>query len=153
MNATKLFVIGIAILIAVGCSPSPKSGKGFTLPEGDLARGKATYERLQCNACHTTEGIEQIATAEGAPKPIVLGGEVYRIRTYGELVTSVINPSHRIAPGYAPDDVAVDGESKMKNYNDVMTVQELNDIVTFLSSKYELKRVEPTYYPPYAPYY
>lgn len=151
MKATTCAAIIAALFISVGCTPSAKSGRGFTLPDGDIAQGKAAFERLQCNACHTVDGIEQLAAgAEGTPKPIVLGGEVYRVRTYGELVTSIINPSHRIAPGYETEDVVVDGESKMKNYNDVMTVAELNDLVTYLSSKYELKQVEPTYYPPYA---
>lgn len=152
MRTLTFAVIGVVLLISVGCSPSPKSGKGFTLPEGDVARGRATFERLQCNACHTVEGVDQLAAAEeGTPKPIALGGKVHRVRTYGELVTSIINPSHRIA-GHDSQDVMVEGESKMKNYNDVMTVSELNDLVTYLSSKYELKRVETTHYPTYGPY-
>jgi len=153
MKSMALAAMAATLLISLGCTRSPKSGKGFTLPEGDVAQGKATYERLQCNACHTIKDVEQLASGdEGTPKPIALGGEVYRIRTYGELVTSIINPSHRIAPGYDADEVVEDGNSKMKNYNDVMTVKELNDIVTFLSSEYRLKQIEPTHYPSYAPY-
>ena len=63
---------------------------------------------------------------------IALGGEVTRIQTYGELVTSIINPSHRLAEGYPVDTVSVDGKSRMRNYNDVMTVTELTDLVMFL---------------------
>lgn len=154
MKTFALTTLGVLLLISIGCSPNPKSGKGFTLPAGDVARGKTTFESLQCNACHTIDGVEQIAAgADGTPKAIALGGEVHRIQTYGELVTSVINPSHRLAAGSKPDDVTVDGESKMKNYNDVMTISELSDIVTFLQSKYELRQIEPTHYPLYGPYY
>ena len=38
----------------------------------------------------------------------------------------------------------------MTNYNDVMTVTQLADLVAFLQSHYELKDYEPT---PYGPYY
>ena len=80
---------------------------------------------------------------------IALGGEVERIDTYGELVTSIINPSHRLAKGYPIDAVSVDGKSKMRNYNDVMTVTQLNDLVMFLQSKYKLHEYELTDYPMY----
>ena len=73
-----------------------------------------------------------------------------RIQTYGELVTSIINPSHRLARGYAVEEIASEeGESEMKNYNDVMTVSELIDLVTFLQSHYSLREYEITRYPLY----
>jgi hypothetical protein len=53
-------------------------------------------------------------------------------------VTSIINPSHDLADGYAERLVSEDGESKMYNYNGYMTVQELIDIVSFLQPYYEV---------------
>ena len=44
---------------------------------------------------------------------------------------------------------ALEGESKMKNYNDVLTVKQLIDLVAFLQSRYELQPYEPTDYPVY----
>jgi hypothetical protein len=44
--------------------------------------------------------------------------------------------------------VATDGASQMRNYNDVMTVAQLADLVTFLQSHYTLVPYEPTHYPP-----
>ena len=61
-------------------------------------------------------------------------------RTYGDLLTSVINPSHRISQAYLGEQVTTDGESRMRRYNDVMTVQQLVDIVTFLETQYTLIR-------------
>ena len=151
---SKLFAAGILALVGiVGCIPAPKSGKGFTLPDGNVETGKATYTRLQCNACHTIAGVDQMV-AEGTEPAmsIKLGGEVTRIQTYGELVTSIINPSHRLARGYAKDEVAIEGQSKMSNYNDVMTVTELIDVVAFLQSNYKLLEYQPTDYPLYGPY-
>ena len=67
-----------------------------------------------------------VGLQEKQEQSIKLGGEVARIKTYGELVTSIINPSHKLAKGYPPEAVASEeGQSKMKNYNDVMTVSQL----------------------------
>lgn len=141
--------IAIVVVGLSGCDQGPRSGKGFTLPEGDAARGQETFVALQCHACHTVSGIELPEIEADLEPRVRLGGEVDRISTYGELVTSIINPSHRLAKGYNPADVAIEGESKMVNYNDVMTVQQLIDLTTFLQSRYQLKPFEPSHYPMY----
>lgn len=151
-RAIFCLLMTVAVSLTSGCATPPKSGKGFTLPEGDAQAGRAMYVSLQCNACHKISGIDQIAAVGGAPElSIALGGEVTRIETYGELVTSIINPSHRLAKGYPVDAVSVDGKSKMKNYNDAMTVTQLTDLVAFLQSKYKLLEFEMTDYPPFGP--
>ena len=151
---TLAFCLGIFGLVSlVGCAPPPKSGAGFTLPDGDAELGKSHYTRFHCNACHSIDGVEQMAAADGNEPEIsvALGGEVARIKTYGELVTAIINPSHKLARGYQVENIAEDGKSKMINYNDIMTVTELSDLVAFLQSKYKIKPYEPTYYPLYGP--
>lgn len=141
------------VAIAVGCAPPPKSGSGFTLPDGDAELGKANYVSMHCNACHTISGIDQLPTADGEQPEVsvALGGEVARIKTYGELVTAIINPSHRLARGYQQELIAEEGESKMTNYNDVMTITDLTDLVAYLQSNYKIRPYEPTYYPMYGP--
>jgi sulfur-oxidizing protein SoxX len=148
MLKTLSFVVLFAFVCG-GCVPSPSSGKGFTLPTGDPGRGAEEFVNLQCNACHFIDGIEQLAGAAEAELSVGLGGEVPRIKTYGELVTSIINPSHRLARGYPEEAIAEGEESKMRNYNDVMTVTQLIDLVAFLQSKYELQEYDPSDYPSY----
>ena len=80
-----------------------------------------------------------------------LGGQVSSSKTYGQLVTSVINPLHRIAHSYKPQNTDADGHSTMRNYNDVMTVKQLVDLVTFLESQYELKPYPRSPYPVFYP--
>lgn len=154
MKASVMLMAALILSPILGCMPPPQSGKGFTLPAGDRERGQQTYVTLHCNACHKIDGVQQLASVEGADSQlsVALGGEVARIKTYGELVTAIINPSHRLAAGYPRDEVAVEGDSKMTNYNDVMTVTQLTDLVTFLQSKYRLKPYEPTDYPVYGPF-
>jgi hypothetical protein len=133
--------------ILQGCV-GPESAFGFRLPAGDEEAGRRAFGSLQCNACHSITGVE--APAESAiDVTVTLGGDVSRVKTYGELVTAIINPSHKLAPGYRDEDVSADGESLMASthLNQVMTVQELIDIVAYLQPLYE---VRPPEHNPYA---
>ncbi|MFT6797691.1 MAG: sulfur-oxidizing protein SoxX, partial [Maribacter sp.] len=48
--------------------------RGFALPEGDIAKGKAAYSRLSCTECHS---IAEIAWKGGPDNlNIQLGGEI-----------------------------------------------------------------------------
>jgi hypothetical protein len=149
---TALIILTGLLLATIGCDSGPKSGRGFTLPDGNVAAGKEAFQRLNCHACHPIGDIKQLQPLEGEPEvTIALGGEVTRIRTYGELVTSIINPSHRFAKGYAPELIQTEeGASRMTIYNDTMTVTELIHIVAFLQSQYQLLPMPTT---PYVPYY
>ncbi|MEL6361794.1 MAG: c-type cytochrome [Pseudomonadota bacterium] len=142
--------VGIAALIA-SCDMSPKSGYGFSLPDGNGEDGKTAFIAHGCLSCHSVEGLEDERKEQLASElNIRLGGKTTRIATYGELVTSIINPSHRLARGYEKDDVSIDGVSKMLVYNDVLTVTELSDLVAFLQAQYELTDYPETTYPPYS---
>ena len=144
-----MVVAGAWWVALAGCNMGPKSGFGFTLPDCNAERGEEIFVQMGCHHCHTVKGVEIPAIEGEREADVVLGGEVARIKTYGELVTSIINPSHRLAKGYAKDEVSVDGESKMVNYNDHMTVNQLIDLVAFLQSHYELMEFEPTHYAQY----
>jgi hypothetical protein len=150
MRETLLTLAFLFSIVAVGCDGGPKSARGFSLPDGNMERGRAAFVELQCNTCHKVSGIDQVVSEDEPEFTVALGGEVNRIKTYGELVTSIINPSHRLAKGYSAEFVQTDdGESKMKNYNDVMTVSQLIDLVAFLQSRYTLIEYERTIYPHY----
>jgi len=112
-------------------------GQGFALPEGDVNTGKQTFTIYNCNDCHSI-GTIQFAGAEDYPH-IPLGGKSTTLKTYGELVTSVINPSHKVSSRYQK---MIDGGTEMRSYNDIMTVKELVNIVTFLQSEYEFTEPE-----------
>lgn len=147
MEARILALLAVA-LVLMACAPSPESARGFRLPDGDAAAGQATFVRLQCHGCHQIVGVELpefMGTTPLADK-VTLGGEVTRVKTYGELVTSIINPSHRLIKGYPRDQVSRDGESLMTVYNDWMTVAQLIDLVAFLQSHYEVVPPDYEYY-------
>jgi sulfur-oxidizing protein SoxX len=139
MNMRPILISLFAILWTVsGCNQDPNSGAGFRLPDGDANQGREVFLYMQCNQCHTIDGTELPEIPFADPPYVELGGRVATVKTYGDLVTSVINPSHRLAVGYAKDKVSADGESHMYTYNRHMTVQELIDLVAFLQPHYDV---------------
>lgn len=129
----KTMLVMASLLLLAGCNTD---SRGFVLPEGNVASGKATFVEMGCNDCHSIGDVAWQGE-EGAVE-VPLGGTVTSVKTYGELVTSVINPSHRIARPYLKEQVAVDGESTMRRYNDVMTVAQLVDVVSYLQTEYDV---------------
>ena len=141
--ASTLALLALALAVTGGCERDRMSERGFSLPEGDAAAGRDTFIYMQCHQCHFIEG-EQFPALPGLEPPYVeLGGEVTRVKSYGELVTAIINPSHKLADGYPPDRVSEEGESNMYVYNRYMTIQELIDLVMYLQPHYEV--VAPAY--------
>ncbi|WP_211316912.1 c-type cytochrome [Arenicella xantha] len=143
----------LSCMMLAACSQEKVANRGFSLPSGDIENGRMVFLEYQCLQCHVLQGTEfsddEWRLTEGDGIAVELGGATTKLQTYGDLVTSIINPSHRIAKGYPVDQVTENGESKMAYYNQVMTVEELIDLVTFLRSKYEFKSYPETIYPYY----
>jgi mono/diheme cytochrome c family protein len=111
--------------------------RDYALPDGDVAQGQQAFSDLRCYTCHEVDGLE-----DELPRPtatpvtdVPLGGLAMRKPSDGELVTSIVNPSHQIYPG-EEERVMSGGQSRMANLNEVMTVQQLVDIVAFLHDRY-----------------
>ena len=140
MKARYLLAFLMVTFIALGgCDQGAMmSEKGFRLPDGDAQAGREAFLYMQCHQCHTIDGEELPGIPGQEPPYVELGGQVTKVKTYGELVTSIINPSHKLARGYAKEVVSEGGESKMYVYNDHMTVAELTDIVMFLQPYYDV---------------
>lgn len=145
----KAAILGIAITGLASCGQDPKGATGFSLPDGDVEQGKANYIAFSCNACHQHSEVPQLDAAEAPAISIAIGGNSARVRTYGELVTSVINPSHRVARRSSEAMADDAGNSKMATYNDTMTVTQLIDLVAFLQSSYKLVPHHNSAYPVY----
>jgi mono/diheme cytochrome c family protein len=139
MKRLSILTLLLTLVLALGGCDKERtmSERGFRLPDGNATAGRETFLYMHCNQCHTIEG-EQLPPIAGFEPFVELGGAVTRVKTYGELVTAIINPSHKLADGYAKDVVSDNGKSKMYVYNGFMTVQELTDIVMFLQPHYDV---------------
>ena len=142
-----MFLLAFLLAMLMFSTACNQQGQGFALPQGDIESGKSTFIRLACNECHSVGEIKWGGNDENMR--ISLGGEIPTAMTYGELITSVINPSHKIAKRYQETTADEAGNSKMRIYNEVMSVQELVDIVTFLQSEYKISPPPTNYYPPF----
>jgi sulfur-oxidizing protein SoxX len=136
--AYPIFVIVFLSFALSGCD-----NREFNLPRGDVEAGRATFVLLQCNECHYVEGVQYVGS-ERHKTMVDLGGKTSKVKTYADLVTSVINPSHRLPSKVDNTIVTADGKSRMRNYNEIMSVQELIDVVTFIESRYEI--IVPAHY-------
>lgn len=144
MKKVSAYAILMGMLVAAaGCEADRMSEKGFSLPPGDAVAGREAFLYMHCHECHSIRDVELPAVPLADPPFVELGGKVSRVKTYGELLTAIINPSHKLAQGYPVEAVSNEGRSIMPNYNGFMTVQELIDIVMFLQPHYEV------FVPPY----
>ncbi|MDH3923414.1 MAG: hypothetical protein OET41_02315 [Xanthomonadales bacterium] len=140
-------LIAIILYALLACTENGKPVRGFVLPEGDLAQGEQVFIDFNCQSCHTIPDVDFPEADFKAPFILEIGGEVYRVKNYGELLTAVVNPDHIISPKYvnllkqAKRDVII---SPMPYYGEEMTVAELIDLVEFLHAQYT--RLQPQYY-------
>jgi len=128
----------IALALAMtSCVAPERSASGFRLPEGDVDAGKSAFLELKCNACHEVKGLDLPGPVADPPVPVVLGEVMDTRPTDGSFVTAIINPSHKLAPGFPEELIKVGTTSRMADYSDVMTVRQLVDLVAFLHSRYQ----------------
>ena len=125
--------------MALSCSPDARLTIGLDLPDGDAAKGLAVLVDMKCHTCHQVRGHDELpAPVAEPPVRIVLGGPPGWARTDTELVNAIVNPSHRISARYARDELREGSKSRMGEFTEAMTVQQLIDLVSFLQSLYEL---------------
>ena len=137
----KILALAPSLVVLAACGP--QSPLGFRLPDGNPAAGEEAFVALRCNVCHEVSGVP-IEYLDGVAH-VSLGGKTTRVKTYGELVTSIINPSHKIAPPNREAGAEHRGESLMTYayLNEIMTVQQLVDLVAFLQPTYEVVQPPP----------
>ena len=150
-NGLKIALVITLCAITLGvlsaCSDEGKPVKGFVLPGGDIPQGEQVFVDFNCHGCHTIPDVEFPEVDFTPPFILEIGGEVYRVKNYGELLTAVVNPDHIISPKYIAmlDRAGREAEiSPMPYYGEEMTVAELLDLVAFLHAQYT--RLQPQYY-------
>jgi sulfur-oxidizing protein SoxX len=140
VKGTRIVAVLALAALVQGCGYS--SIFGFPIDEGDINAGRQAFIDHQCHRCHSVAGVT-LPPLAGAPPPILqLGGETTSVKSYAELMTSIINPNHVISERYREQlrlDAVVPLESPMPMPNiDNMTVRQLIDLVAFLDSRYQL---------------
>ena len=95
---------------------------------------------LGCIRCHSVVEEDLIPEmTEPREIHVVLGGEVTRVKTYGQLVTSIINPSHVVKIQHREKYTDAEGNSMMPDFSEEMIVRQMIDIAEFLQARYEVE--------------
>ena len=132
----------LAITLLPGCDRGPAPVEGFVLPEGDVERGQQVFAEIGCRYCHTIANVDFPPFEAEPVMEITLGGKVLKVKSYGELLNSIVNPDHAIAVQYRaklpPEERWDETTSPMPVFNDVLTVSELIDLTAFLHERYEM---------------
>jgi sulfur-oxidizing protein SoxX len=147
-SVARMRKLGAAVFAAATLAAcAPNTGLLVHFPLGNTQRGRAAFVALECHACHRIADVELPPAASPSPFSVVLGGHTPRIETYGDIISAIVNPSHRLARSYRA--VVGRGEPspmEAKFLNDVMTTQQLVDIAAFLRTEYDYVPPPP---PPY----
>jgi sulfur-oxidizing protein SoxX len=104
-------------------------GWRFSLPDGDQRKGRHLFVELECYVCHTVRG-ESFPGETIDVGPDLTGMGAHHPAEY--LAESIINPNAVIVmeEGYT----GPDGLSRMPSYADILSLQDLLDLVAYLKS-------------------
>lgn len=137
---SRLLVPAAVLLVVAGaaCDPpseDPQAEEEATwvysvLPTGDATAGRQVFVDYNCFACHAVAGdAEMPSPVSSHPGPEL--GPVLATRSQGNLVSSIVVPSHAIVD---EERFAEDGLSFMGDFTEVMTVRQLVDLVAYVRS-------------------
>jgi len=151
---------GVLIAVFVSCSRDRKekevshqemgshgmsSDRKFTLPKGDPAEGRKIFVEVECYKCHEVKGEKFPALAEGEKGVGPELSEMAGMHPSEFFAESIINPNAVIDPDAKKlDYVGEDGNSKMPDYNSVLTVKQVTDLASYIASLKGLKPTEHT---------
>lgn len=131
------FVLGIVLsLVLFGCNAEEPVSKAVAVDEsevlltgGSAEAGRTAFFDLRCNLCHgvmeeslrvaTTPNYGPVLTAEHGAQPTL------------RLATSIVKPTHSMSPAFKE---VTKGSSPMGDYNNVMTVRQLMDLIAYIKS-------------------
>jgi len=140
-------LVATALFVATLAACAPNTALIVHFPLGNVQRGREAFVSLECHACHRVDDVDIPPHAAPTQFDVVLGGHTPKIETFGDIITAIVNPSHRLARSYRA--AAGRGEPSPMSaqfLNDVMTTQQLVDIAAFLRTQYD-------YIPPPQPPY
>lgn len=104
----------------------------FTLPQGNSHAGREVFIAMECYKCHAVQGEQFPGT------PADVGGVGPELTDMGAMhppeyfAESIIAPNAVLTEG--PGSVGADGRSRMPTYNQILTIEQLLDLVAYLKS-------------------
>ena len=138
MSRWLLPVVMVGILAhgpAVASAAGMPTNWRFTLPAGRASAGEQVFVRMECYSCHTVAGkrFGKPGANPGGIGPDLTADYAKLPREY--LAESIVNFDRFAAHGQLKRSyLADDGTSRMGDYNDLLSIRELVDLVEFVKS-------------------
>jgi hypothetical protein len=139
MARRLVLALVIAMLghVATASAAEPRLPRNwrFALPSGAASAGEQVFVRMECYSCHAVAGkrFGDPRQNPGGIGPDLTAAHARLPREY--LAESVVNFERFVAHGqYQKGYVAADGTSRMGDYNELLTIRDLFDLVEFLKS-------------------
>ena len=133
----RLFVIVLALTMLFGCqarnpqyeSVAKAESTEFFLPAGDPEAGRKSFTDLRCNVCHRVMwGGFPVPTAPNQGPILTTDHGAW---SSARLASAIIAPSHSLSPEWKN---VPGGVSPMGDYDNVMTIRQLSNIVSYIHS-------------------
>lgn len=121
-----LTTLALAVAACGGQQTATPPTSELFLPIGDADAGRQAFIDLRCYSCHRVQGdAEMPPTTSANLGPEIGEPQADEPRDY--IAQSIISPSHELPP------LAEGPLSHMGDYRQAMTVQQLIDVVAFVS--------------------
>lgn len=138
LEGMRALAVSIVAVVVAACVSNP----AFPIQEGDIGRGRQAFIDHRCHQCHSVSGVRLPALDGAGPIQLELGGEIVAVRSYVDLMTSIINPNHIISETYR-EQLSLEGSVPLDSpmpmpHIERMSVRQLIDLVAFLDSRYVL---------------
>jgi hypothetical protein len=128
-------LLGVAPGLTVEKAAAPALPKNwrFALPPGDAVAGKAAFAKMDCTACHNVAdtSLPRARTSGGIGPDL---GPAYAKLPREYLAESIINRHKHIAGTLEKRTGQHTVTSTMADYNGILSVRDLLDIVEFLKT-------------------
>ncbi|HEY7365143.1 MAG TPA: cytochrome c [Methylomirabilota bacterium] len=121
--------------LAAAAEPRLPAYWRFELPAGTASAGQQVFVKMECYSCHTVAGkrFGDPTQKPGGIGPDLTAAHARLPREY--LAESIVNFDRYLAHGqFTARYMAHDGTSRMGDYNELLTVRDLLDLVEFLKS-------------------
>jgi Cu/Ag efflux protein CusF len=99
----------------------------FTLPKGDVAKGREVFAKYECYYCHEVRGEDFVFAGIDYGPELSQMGPLHPLEYFAE---SIMNPNVVASAQYR----GPNGKSTMPSFSEKMTVQELVDVSAYLAS-------------------
>ena len=126
---------GLATLVA----QDPAAGAKPVVPAGKADAGQSVFVTKGCHQCHSA-GTTKLPPVDLAPRLVIeLGGDVHSKWTRDDYARAIMDPNHLVSEDYKIAMIRLGDHFKAENspmptFADVLRVNELIDLVTFLDS-------------------